>query len=1027
MKFGVTGNLNLDKLALYRAGLSSNFQEYANEDFIKDNLSGAIQEAKSLGFINKGISKKTKAYKDNLVKVKKDNYLGKWYESGWYVNKTNEIYFTFPRNGSVFFDIKNNQFPYTNLNNQTTGVYINLNWQEYSGNQKKSSIANDQGYISKDEYVVGGWKDANTIEVNENLNQFNPYRNHNEIFDHRNYQTGDMLINVFVNKYQLPEQGEKIGYNQIFFMSGLTKENIDENTNIFYIPSTDLSLNSNFNRVFLDNKRFNFSQDINHIRYLVFFYTGDLPFIYTTGSNYQALQSGTVSFGSIPQFKKNQTVTNIQNNIFSINVTGIYPETFYKTFSIYNTGSNSIRYLVGVKNEYSDVLKIKNKEKLNKSTREFYSNEDIAGIKSGTPIFYGELTSKANTNFEVEISTTGLKQSVNNTYTGYVDIYTITGTKQLGRVNNWLGYYQSSYGTGFLYKIDSFPVRVNLKDNGTRIIKDDYYFNYNSINKIRKKLKTNENITFSSTGFLNIENFIFGLTFYSTGSNLTSSPVLTDLNNKIYRLNQYSNTGIYSGLKNIYPILSGEAYLNAKADVPWIEILNPIQNFRWVSGFSGLFDSNNYNPYNGALQQDLVFKINPLNLLPSYPNTGAENNNFIISVSGDKILLNGEILKETGIFKENKNYRFLQKELAHTNKITILNKPIKEYIPEYNKQNYRLFEINPNYKYYSFPEDTILSAGTPFSYIKKYAPNYLYFSGSSGNFVATGRSIIYPTKKNVKYSGDVNNEWYIYTIQPNEALSTTYLPVKDEIPSLLERWNFTGIRKDFSSVMFYPKLNNVRIITERNKNTLCRSQWRIAVDNTTGCYTNEQALNILSRQFINGIKNPNLELEINKNYHFIRVAATEKEISGAPLHFYCIKSGTSFEAPFQTGLTEEKFQNYQRITYKTNPNLITGFFNGSNKYFEYITFRTPSYLLDSIDSGNYYTYRPSGVEIMGLGNKIYIYEDINTSKSTGYYENALIKPIFSGNIYVYNSDIQNNKIQIPIIISGVNNIDYIKL
>jgi len=215
MKFGITGNVDLATLFLYRAGLTSNFQNYANTDFVKDNLNEAINEAKNLGFINKGTSKKTKAYKDNLVKVKKDNYIGKWYEEGWYTDQTNKTYFNYPRNGSVFFNIKNNQLPYTSNTNGTTGAYININWLEYSGNNRKSSIANSQGYISKDEYVVGGWiKSLDELQVNED---FNPYRNYNEIFDHKNVQEGDMLINAFVNKYQLPEQGEEIGYNQIFF------------------------------------------------------------------------------------------------------------------------------------------------------------------------------------------------------------------------------------------------------------------------------------------------------------------------------------------------------------------------------------------------------------------------------------------------------------------------------------------------------------------------------------------------------------------------------------------------------------------------------------------------------------------------------------------------------------------------------------------------------------------------------------------------------------------------------------------
>jgi len=766
------------------------------------------------------------------------------------------------------------------------------------------------------------------------------------------------------------------------------------------------------------------------MRYMVFFYTGTLPIVYTTGATeIQNLESSTISFGRTPQFLRNKVV--VKQEGFSINLTGIYPETFYKTFSVYNTGNKPLKYLVGIKNEHKHVLKILNKQNLNQIATNYYSNEDIYDVRSGEGISYGELTSKANSNFEIEITSTGLKNFVNKTYTGYVDIYSITGNKFLGKVKNKYNYETNFSGSGFLYKIDSFPIYINLKDNNTKIIKDDYYFNYTAVDKAGKKLKLGEKILFDKTGFLNISNPIFGLTFYSTGLNIISGEGWNDLYRKINRIGEYSNTGVYSGLKNIYPNFSGESYLYAETDAPWIEITNPIQNFKWSTGFSGFFDNINYNPLQGALQQDLVFKINTINLLPNHLNTGEENNSFILEYSGSqKIMLNGEFLKLSGLFKEGKNYRFFQKDFNGTNKITILNKPIKEYAIQKDNTK-RLFELNPDYKTYYRPEEISVSGSGNNNFIltnKIYDPTVIYFSGNYLGTAVTGASIIHPQKNDIKYSGEGNNEWFIYTIQPSKILATNYIPVKDEIPSLLEKWNFTGIRKEFNSITFYPKLDDIRIITERNKNTQCLGKWKIAINSITGCYTNEQALNILSNQFINGIKNPTLQFETGKNYHFIRVAASEKEITGAPLTFYRINSGqTYFEYPYQTGLTEEKFSNYLRITHKTHPNFATGFFNGSNKYFEYIKFYTSTNLINSINSGNFYTYRASGVEARGIGNYISISEDTNVSnKNTGYYQNNLSKPVFSGNIYVYNSDLQNSKIQIPIVLSGVTNMDYIK-
>lgn len=262
MKFGITGSLN--NLNLYRASMSENFQTYANENLLSNAAKNAIDEAKQNGFINKGISKKTQAFKQKIIDIKQDNYDGKWYESGWYKeNPVKAIFFHYPNNGSVIYERAN--LPYTTQS--STGVYINLTWSGY------------EHKFDNEKYVVGGYIDyaidydpiTQTGYVGD-LTDF-PYRNVYEIFDHKNIQVGDMGYNLFL----LPELGypqdSEIGYNKIFFQSGLNKDNINENTKILIFPSTKMQLNKNY-RYTINGKRLSFQENLNDIRYFVFFYTG---------------------------------------------------------------------------------------------------------------------------------------------------------------------------------------------------------------------------------------------------------------------------------------------------------------------------------------------------------------------------------------------------------------------------------------------------------------------------------------------------------------------------------------------------------------------------------------------------------------------------------------------------------------------------------------------------------------------------------------------------------------------------------
>lgn len=995
MKYGITGTLDYSNINLYRASLSDNFKRFANPDLMSESIFEAKKEAEAKQFVNKGISKKSLNFVKNLQNIKTQNYSGIWYESGWY-EKTPVagIFFNYPHSSIIF---NKNRLPYTTIN--STGVYVdNIIW---SGMEIEFDNENN---------VIGGFVDSSLGNIDfqnqTGLSPDFPYRNVFEIFDHKNKQVGDLGINMFINKNNLYSQNEEIGYNEIYFQSGLNKNNIDLATKILIFPSSKMIKNANFRTVNENNKRFNFKEKLNDPRFLVFFYTGNLNFNFIPLEQTQQILTGQANFGYGPILQLgNKNYGQYANQNYQINLSGIYPETFFRTFCIYNTGSVEVEGFAGISKEYSQVLNIENSNNI--SLPYIYTNENIHGIVSGEPINASKLTLNANVNYNLKITTTGLKDYIDSVYTAYVDIYKVTGYKKVGiskTPTDLLGFEYS----GLLYDKKSFPVNIYLKNNQTKILKDDYFSVQVSGNKFASAIESNSIRPLSTSGFLDIKSRTFNLSFYSTGANVTSGPVKADLNKKLFRQAEYSNTGIYSGLKHIYPILSGESYLYAKADVNWIDIKNPNQNFKYVTGFTGNFINNNYNPLAGSITQDLIFQIDEKKLLPDYENTGSSN--FVVTISGNKYLFN-DLENINHLIVENKKYRFFN---TGSQIFDIVNKPVDIYEAEYNKKTsnqYRIVEMNAT-----------LKNRIDYEPISGVSNSTILWSGIFG----TGTFDIRERKKRIYYSGDNNNEWFIFSIQPDWSIKTKHLQTSGEADSLIKSINYTGLRGSvLNSVRFYPDLLNIEILNSKDDSfskNICNSGnnkfWRIKQNNTTGCYTDAQAIEILSKQFNAGISNPVLQLETGKNYHFLRVAGTQLEITGTTLQF---EENT---IPYSNEIyTNVQFNNFRRITNLNNSNLSTGFFKGSGKYFEYINF----YVQPELTGDRLFNYQPSGFNRISNLFKIidsnYLEPiEINDSK---YYE-KLTKPIFSGNIEVYTSDISNNKIILPIVLSGVNNIGYLK-
>ena len=490
-----------------------------------------------------------------------------------------------------------------------------------------------------------------------------------------------------------------------------------------------------------------------------------LPLIYNTTIPTPSQTITGIGIGTKFQYKnlvsqQNQLITGapgatLANSQFTF--TGIYPQEFTnRSFTVFNSRSYaSMIFFLGVSKEYVDVITPKiywnqnafdtrvalTSWSLNNGTvcNTIYTGEDIyftdaEGIfrntTSGEPLRYYTIGSNASLNFGYNIKTTGLANYVNKRWTGYIDVYMIQSGWQI--IRPWNG--SSTPPEGIVtprapqkYRI---PIYINLKNNETKIINDDYYFIYESGLKPKSTILINQPFKFSETGFQNLPNKIMGLTFYSTGLNVTSGKVYEEILRKVNRIGEYSNTGIYSGLKNIYPSFSGEAYFTAKGDQPWIEINNPIQNFKWVSGYSGFFTGINYNPISGAVQQDLTFKINPRDILPNGPNTNSSN--FLITTSGNKYLFNG-VLNTLGTY-QGFGYPATGTYFLQDNLYRFLTTGNVKFIPLFN-----------NYKKYKFlnGEITEFNASYPSNYSQLTGVGLTQYQTSSGTIrLITGNNHI---------------------------------------------------------------------------------------------------------------------------------------------------------------------------------------------------------------------------------------------------------------------------------------------
>jgi hypothetical protein len=1027
------------------------FKDFANPNLVSQTLKNYQQTPTFI----KGYSKKTKSYKDSIVSERQENYDGKWYESGWVINNQNNILankitpLTFSYADRYFRPL--DEFPYSKSG--STGVYFNEIWSGYSNNDKRLPSGLQTGM-----YLCGF--------INEDFSgtytEVMPYRNIFEFIDHKDIQVGDMG-NRWFHSGEERVKGEFISKNNIYFLSGLGPKNLLDN-NIQFLVFSDHIRNirtTSEGRQLPEPIAFYwYPEKQNKTRYSVFIHTGNLNLIKIPIQPQAKPTTKQFGLGNLFQYKNSKW--GLDN--YAIELTGIYPQTLTKTFSVANTGNNIIDIYFSPEDP---TLELSTKA-LRPRSDFIWTNENIRIYPSGTTILTTSLAARSNLNIDLIIKTTGLASFLNTVVTKNIGFYQITGQQLI---------------SGSVYKPlaiqNNLPVKISCLTNNTKVKIDDFFFR-SAISGLSftptapSFANTVGKNTFTfTTGGLNFDTRFFGLTYYSTGNNLNQTQVAQDLNRKLKRLDQFSNTGAFSGMRRVYPILSGESYLYVDSNRDWLNINSNENIFRWISGVSGMFSSpTSFNPITGALQVDVQMAIKPDNLLPNKPNESGSN--FNVTFTGSKLgIINqaypNNFISNTAntgfisipiILEKGKSYRFLQTDNTDVASIDFNILPedanyfnYRVYEPDYNKVN------NKNYKL------------TTINIPNSYNGSLLLFQAYNGSRYWTGSFPIYSntgtavSKKINDFSQTYTSsgEWFVFGFEPNiKELEPKvgFLPFQEvyqsgsaKINPILNNLKLNNYRNGpYLSTTFYSNIENaVEVLNdyESNFSNPCysisgkidqqRKWWRLKVKNkdgstTTGCYSHDEFISLSSKVYSE--KNPLINVIPGERYNFVRGTLTNFEITGLQLRFFQqlgnpIINGTGYDSSLITGILTgtQILNNYTRKTHVTDPNLLNNLFGDTKtKYFEYITFTIPTG----------YSVRNTGIKIISYGvNSTGFFTNLNGSSLLPY-ENLtgtslnnsdylfFTTPVFSGDVTVRSSDTSRGVDKYTFIISGSgSNIDCI--
>lgn len=710
-----------------RAGLPTNLTpeelkiilSYSNDEDLllkgnSDLLSPKIKKYFDQGLYSpKTFSKKSSEFISGAQNLLNQNYNGKIFSSGWLdeISVANKQKILFRLGSNLFYDRDN--LPYSDAT--TSGVYIDEVWSGYNVPWNNNKVLGG--------FIISGIDNISDYPESGKFKR-HPYRNFYEIFEHSGIQIGDMGNQAFSSGGYVP--GQFIGYNAIYFKSGLNKYNIlDKNPQFLFVPNP-LWAKVNNKKSIINSGIFDHSNNPrnypspakekqNLIRWNVFVYTGNLNFKINppSGDIYSNYVANVVD--------KTKTTLKLQPQkpiiISRINATGIFPEILTKNFSILNRSINPVAVYLSASHpaiqfEYPNSF-VENKSFEVTNETGYFNSSKIDKISI--------LSSAASANIKAVINTSLLAPG---NMEEKIYIHYVTGIKNIAseetqrldfdpksdlKSDGLLRFARSSkiIGSGLASYTRDLNLNISCIDNDSKITTDDFYFEIRSGFNYFPVKQIGQAFEYDTTGLKNQSNDSFGVSFYSTGVNFwEDQETRIDLLNKIYKSGEYHpTTGRFKNIKNIYPLANGEGYVALYSCPKWIKPLNDKTSLKWISGYSGFFNSwKGFNPATGALQGDISFKFNFDELLPKDANLSGYN--FIVETrnaqapviySQNQSFDLQELALDTEIaLDRSKSYRFFQINNINDQKFGFLGQDklsYKVYEPEYNSSQYRIIDL----------------------------------------------------------------------------------------------------------------------------------------------------------------------------------------------------------------------------------------------------------------------------------------------------------------------------------------------
>jgi|LauGreDrversion2_6_1035139.scaffolds.fasta_scaffold01159_4 hypothetical protein len=703
----------MNKITGYRKGFNSNtkaisldsaaannslFAEFTDPRFLDTGFKNLIDSSPVI--LGESISKRTNQnFLNKLNDLRKQNYNSLWYESGWITNyKATGL--RIKTAGKSFFPT--GQLPYSTITEQGYCLdrILTANFSDNYGIPYGEKDEYPENIQSGQKYRICGY-----VSLNDpiSLPFISPYKNIYELVDHSGYQIGSVGRNFYTRK-----QLQSLGFSasEANYYVGGAESGVETGRSLTYnkiylqdnIPNLDWCITNKHSIIYTNvvgqrNSLFDNPYSINKndtVKYRIFVFSGSTNWIPTGESP----KTGALGYG--PYFQANNTgLYKLYNNNFNANNSGTLNDREIYHFSVFNTGDIPKNFYISSQNNLIEIIDDNYKE------TDFYhpDNTNLSGEK--VKYYTVGKNSSIKINYRNNYQTSG-----RNTFTTLANgtkLYTNTGALILNEVT---GTILVNNKLNFLTSKKYITANQAIIANNSRVFTDDYFYFAQKNNNFLPIQTTGSSIAYNIDGKLLINNTpidskIFGLTIFATGRNIESERNLL-------------KSKFISGMTSL-PTYQSQVSLIASSNQDPIELLNTQRQYlKYSENFSGLFvgpnnsvvnTKNGFNPTTGAVQLDLLFKIND-NALPTFDSSNENQEYISINFSSG----NGNIYQHYNttssgldnlnnfIFKRGYKYNLVQTNLSDRRPLAVKGDISGLKIISPNMENYRLlqFFVNPN-------------------------------------------------------------------------------------------------------------------------------------------------------------------------------------------------------------------------------------------------------------------------------------------------------------------------------------------